>query len=104
VEVIKAAWSEDMAKNFHLSPFKRIHIDPKTKVETRVYDEVYTSDAWIEAHDDLQKQPNEPGCQLEKVIAGLMFWSNSTHLTSFGTAKVWPLYLYFANLSKYTRA
>ena len=104
VEVIKAAWSESTAKRFHLSPFKRIHIDPKTKVETRVYDEVYTSDAWIEAHDNLQKQPNEPGCRLEKVIAGLMFWSDSTHLTSFSTAKVWPLYLYFANLSKYIRA
>jgi hypothetical protein len=59
---------------------------------------------WIEAHDNLQKQRNEPGCRLEKVIAGLMFWSDSTHLTSFGTAKVWPLYLYFANLSKYFRA
>jgi hypothetical protein len=104
VEVIKASWSENMAKRFHLSPFKRIHINPKTKAETRVYDEAYTSDVWIEAHDNLQKQPNEPGCQLEKVIAGLMFWSDSTHLTSFGTAKVWPLYLYFANLSKYIRA
>jgi hypothetical protein len=104
VEVIKAAWNEDMAKSFHLSPFKRIHIDPRTKVETRVYDEAYTSDAWIEAHDDLQKQPSEPGCRLEKVVAGLMFWSDSTHLTNFGTAKAWPLYLYFANLSKYIRA
>jgi hypothetical protein len=104
VEVIKAAWSEDMAKRFHLSPFKRMHVHPETKVETRVYDEAYTSDIWIEAHDDLQKQPNEPGCQLEKAIAGLMFWSDSTHLTNFGTAKVWPLYLYFANLSKYIRA
>jgi hypothetical protein len=104
VEVIKAAWSKDMAKHFHLSPFKRIHVNPKTKAETRVYDEAYTSDVWIEAHDDLQKKPNEPGCQLEKVIAGLMFWSDSTHLTSFGAAKVWPLYLYFANLSKYIRA
>lgn len=104
VEVIKAAWSESMAKRFHLSPFKRIHVDPQTKAETRVYDEAYTSDVWIEAHDNLQKQPNEPGCQLEKVIAGLMFWSDSTHLTSFGTTKVWPLYLYFANLSKYVRA
>ena len=30
-----------------------------------------------------------------------MFWSDSTHLANFGTAKVWPLYLYFGNLSKY---
>jgi hypothetical protein len=104
VEVIKAAWSEDMGKRFHLSPFKRMHVHPETKVETRVFDEAFTGDAWIEAHDDLQKQPNEPGCSLEKVIAGLMFWSDSTHVTNFGTASVWPLYLYFANLSKYIRA
>ena len=104
VEVIKVAWSEDMGKRFHLSPFKRIHVHPETKVETHIFDEAFTSDVWIEAHDDLQKQPNEPGCSLEKVIAGLMFWSDSTHITNFGTASVWPLYLYFANLSKYVRA
>ena len=104
VEVIKAAWGEDMSRKFHLSPFRRIHIHPETKVETRVFDEAYTSDVWIEAHNNLQKQPNELGCKLEKVISGLMFWSDSTHLANFGTAKVWPLYMYFANLSKYIRA
>ncbi|KAF8231554.1 hypothetical protein L208DRAFT_1469280 [Tricholoma matsutake] len=104
VEVIKEAWSEDSAKHFHLSPFKRIHVHPETKAETHVFDEVYTSDAWIKAHDDLQKQSNEPECNLEKVIAGLMFWSDSTHLVSFGNASVWPLYMYFANQSKYIRA
>jgi hypothetical protein len=104
VEVIKAACNEDMAKRFHLLPFKQLHINPSMKVETCIYDEAYTSDTWIEAHDDLQKQPNETGCQLEKVIAGLMFWSDSTHLTNFSTAKAWPLYLYFANLLKYIKA
>jgi hypothetical protein len=104
VEVIKAAWSEELAKKFHLYPFKRIHIHPETKAETRIYDEAFTSDVWIDAHDALQKQPREPGCNLERIIAGLMFWSDSTHLTSFGNAEVWPLYLYFGNLSKYIRA
>jgi hypothetical protein len=104
VEVIKAAWGEESATKFHPSPFKRIHIHPETKTETWVYDEAYTSDVWIDAHDALQKQLREPGCNLERVIAGLMFWSDSTHLTSFGNAKVWPLYLYFADLSKYIRA
>ena len=104
VEVIKVAWSEELAKKFHLTPFKRIHIHPDTKAETQIYNEAFTSDVWIEAHDVLQKQPREPGCNLERAIAGLMFWSDSTHLTSFGNAEVWPLYLYFANLSKYIRA
>lgn len=103
VEVIKATWGAVTSKSFHLTPFKRIHVDPNG-VETRIYDEVYTSEAFETAHDQLQKKKSEPGCTLEKVIAGLMFWSDSTHLTNFGTAKVWPLYMYFANLSKYTRA
>lgn len=103
VDVIKATFGAVTALPFHLTPFKRIHIDSEGK-ETRIYDEVYTSEAFEEAHDKLQKQPAEPGCKLEKVIAGLMFWSDSTHLTNFGTATVWPLYMYYANLSKYVRA
>ncbi|KAF8219268.1 hypothetical protein L208DRAFT_1341883, partial [Tricholoma matsutake] len=76
-------------------------VHPETKAETHVFDEVYTGDAWIKAHDNLQKQPNELECNLEKVIAGLMFWSDSMHLVSFGNASIWPLYMYFANQSKY---
>ncbi|KAG1811066.1 hypothetical protein DFJ58DRAFT_673802, partial [Suillus subalutaceus] len=41
---------------------------------------------------------------LEHVIAGLMFFSDTTHLANFGTAKAWPLYLYFGNLTKYARS
>ena len=32
-----------------------------------------------------------------------MLWSDSTHLTSFGNASLWPIYLYLGNQSKYTR-
>jgi hypothetical protein len=63
----------------------------------------YASYAWIDVHGTLQKQHNEPGCKLEKALLGLMFWSDSTHLATFGTAKAWPLYFYFGNLSKYFR-
>jgi hypothetical protein len=101
-KVMKSALADITSWRFHFSPFKRFWESP-SGVKVRCYDEAYTSDQWIEAHDNLQKQPNEPGCKLEKVILGLMFWSDSTHLTSFGTANVWPLYMYFANLSKYIR-
>jgi hypothetical protein len=33
-----------------------------------------------------------------------MFWSDSTHLANFGTASLWPLYLFFGNLSKWVRS
>ena len=99
--IMKAALTDDNARHFHLSPFRRYR--HTASGNERCFDEVYTSDAFLDAHDTLQKQRNEPGCTLEKVVLGLMFWSDSTHLTNFGTAKVWPLYLYFANLSKYIR-
>jgi len=38
---------------------------------------------------------------LPHFIVALMFWSDATHLTSFGDEKLWPLYLYFGNNSKY---
>jgi hypothetical protein len=103
VEVIKAAFAEVTALQFHLTPFKRFRT-LATGVAERIYDELYASDAWLAAHELLQKSPREPNCKLERVIAGLMWWSDSTHLANFGTAKAWPLYLYFANLSKYVRA
>ncbi|KAG2046631.1 hypothetical protein BDR06DRAFT_985499 [Suillus hirtellus] len=54
--------------------------------------------------DNIQKLPKEPTCLLERVIAGLMFFSDATHLANFGTAKAWLLYLYFGNLTKYVRS
>ncbi|KZP26571.1 hypothetical protein FIBSPDRAFT_781724, partial [Athelia psychrophila] len=101
--VMKAAVADASSRWFHYFPFRRFWDSPSGE-RVRVYDEAYTSDVWLKAHDDLQKQPNEPGCKLEKVILGLMFWSDSTHLTSFGSAKIWPVYMYFGNLSKYTRS
>jgi hypothetical protein len=101
--VLKAALVDVASKRFHFSPFKRFRILSFGR-EERCYDEVYTSDAFLKADDALQKQKNEPNCTLEKVVLGLMLWSDSTHLANFGNAKAWPIYLYFANLSKYIRA
>jgi hypothetical protein len=38
----------------------------------------------------------------EVAIGVILLWSDSTHLTSFGSASLWPIYLFFGNLSKYT--
>ncbi|KAG2054886.1 hypothetical protein BDR06DRAFT_982182 [Suillus hirtellus] len=104
VEVVHAAFSDAQAAAFHLFPFKHIWKDPLDHHEERVYDELYTSDAWLEAQDTLHKSPKETGCSLERVIAGFMLFSDATHLANFGTAKAWPLYVYFGNLMKYVRS
>ncbi|KAG2743859.1 hypothetical protein P692DRAFT_20878151 [Suillus brevipes Sb2] len=101
VAVIRSAFADIQAHAFHLFPFKCVWKDPLDNHEERIFDELYTSDSWLQAQDDLQRQAKEPGCSLERIIAGLMFFSDATHLANFGTAKAWPLYLYFGNLSKY---
>ncbi|KAG2751990.1 hypothetical protein P692DRAFT_20688057, partial [Suillus brevipes Sb2] len=104
VEVIRAAFADVQAGAFHLLPFQRLWKDSLDGHQERIYDELYTSDAWLNAQDSIQRIPKEPGCSLERVIAGLMFFSDATHLANFGTAKAWPLYLYFGNLTKYARS
>ena len=105
VDVIKTAYSDPVSTSFHYMPFKSFWKDPSTpeSVPQRVYDELYSSDAMIEAHMKLQQQLPEVGCTLERVIASLMLWSDSTHLVNFGTASLWPLYLFFGNQSKWVR-
>ncbi|KAG2054238.1 hypothetical protein BDR06DRAFT_982465 [Suillus hirtellus] len=71
---------------------------------SNIYNELYTSYAWLEAQDSVQRLPKEPGCLLECVIVGLMFFSDATHLANFRTVKAWPLYMYFGNLTKYARS
>lgn len=91
------------SSQFHYEPYELRWHPPHKEHDMRVYGELYTSDAFIEAHQQLQASPPEPGCGHPRVVAGLMLWSDSTHLTSFGHAKLWPLYLYFGNESKYRR-
>ncbi|KZP25454.1 hypothetical protein FIBSPDRAFT_733770, partial [Athelia psychrophila] len=63
----------------------------------RVHGELYSSQPFLRTHQQLQATPNEQNCKLPKAV----FWFDTTHLTSFGEAKLWPLYLYFGNKSKY---
>jgi hypothetical protein len=90
-------------KHFHYEPFQLFWKPVDTSTNVRVHGELYTSPAFLDAHRKVQALPPEPGCDLPKVVAALMFWSDATHLTSFGNAKLWPCYLFFGNESKYRR-
>jgi len=100
-DVVRAVFSEASSKTFHLTPFKWIWKSPITGHKQCVYDELYASNVWNEAHDEIMKQRRDSDCKLERVITGLMFWSDSTQLTQMGHVSAWPIYLFFGNLSKY---
>lgn len=103
----------------HISPYRCYHI-PVTREEVdklmgkdidkvelseavRVIDEVFTSDKMHEAHEKLLRTPREPGCDLERAVLPLMLASDATHPTTFGPAKVWPGYMSYGGISKYSR-
>jgi len=96
----KLTTSQDLAR-FHFDPYELLWKRTDDYEPVRVHGELYTSQAFINAHRQLQQSPGEPGCNLPQVIVALMLWSDSTQLTSFGDAKLWPLYLFFGNESKY---
>ena len=73
--------------------------------DVRVYTDIYDSDAMLEEDAAMRTQPQQPGdpADLEYAIGVIAVWSDSTHLTNFGTASLWPIYAYSGNQSKYIR-
>lgn len=109
VSIIQERIRNDAHDNshFHFTPFELLW-DPGDSNSTasapvRLQGELYTSPVFLDAHKDLQSTLPEPGCLLPRVVVSLMFWSDATHLTNFGNAKLWPLYMLFGNDSKYQR-
>src|ERR1700722_9072300 len=62
-------------RHLHYEPYKLFWQPRNTETPVRVYGELYTSPAFIQPHKDLQASPVEPGDDLPRVIAALMFWS-----------------------------
>lgn len=110
--IIREKLKNDAEKNchFHFEPFESLWkpdlnspANSPDDTTVRLYGELYTSPAFLDAHQKLQDMTGEPNCNLPRVVVGLMFWSDATQLTTFGHAKLWPLYMVFGNDSKYQR-
>ncbi|KAI0362804.1 hypothetical protein OH77DRAFT_89642 [Trametes cingulata] len=107
-EVIASVFSSELSAGFHYTPYQMLwqppaHPDGGLPPLEKVYGEVYTSRAFLDAHAELQRSPPEPGCDLPRVVVACMPWSDSTHLAEYGNASLWPIYLLFGNQSKYAR-
>ena len=104
VEVIKEKLSNPVHDDhFHYDPYELKWQPNQNSQPIRVHGEMYTSQAFLDAHNALQSSPPEPNCTLPRHIIALMFSSDSTNLTSFGDTTLWPIYLFFGNESKYRR-
>jgi hypothetical protein len=106
--VIREAFESPLAHLYHYSPFKLFHKSHRSGKEEHIYGEIFTSDAFLEETERVQRHglvpPEDSTCKREKVVAAMMMSSDATMLTDFGTTKGWPIYFMLGNLSKYIRA
>jgi hypothetical protein len=84
------------------TPFSEWWCPPGSVTPIRIYGEAYSSDVAIQLHEEIRGLPPPvDGPPVKNVIALLILGSDSTHLASFGTASLWPIYIFFGNMSKY---
>ena len=103
VSIIREALSDPIrCRLFRFKPYSLRWKRSCTVDDIGVYGELFSSQAFITAHRDLQDaRLDSTSCTLPRCIVALMFWSDTTQLTAFRDAKLWPLYVYFGNESKY---
>nr|VWO96361.1 M protein type 1 [Ganoderma boninense] len=107
LDIIKVAFQDAASATWTLVPYRLFWKPPGSltnDLPERVYSEIYNSEAMNAEYKTLVDRPRAAGDNLEVAIAAIMFWSDSTHLASFGNASLWPIYMFFGNQSKYTRA
>jgi len=88
---------------FHYEPYELRWRRPRNNCNITVHGELFTSKSFLDAHRELLESLPVPECTLPCRIVAFMFWSDATQLTSFGDAKLWPLYVFFGNQTKYRR-
>ncbi|THH16116.1 hypothetical protein EUX98_g9355 [Antrodiella citrinella] len=103
-EIKKTASSDPAASRFVWDPHQVEYTSQPGAPPESVYGELYNSQVFIQEDLRLQNSPSEDGCDLPRAIAACMFASDATLVTQWGQKKVWPVYMYFGNQSKYERA
>jgi len=105
VEVITAELEDpDVFDNIHTTPYEEWWYPRPGGDPVRIYSETYNSDAMLQADKEMRdnlRAADGMADGLETFIITALLYSDSTHLASFGTASLWPIYLYLGNVSKY---
>jgi hypothetical protein len=107
LDVISSVYQSDVVQSFIHVPFREFWKPSDEAPPECLYREIYSSQAMLDADEEICRLSleNDPeNSDLEAVSVPLLLYSDSTHLTSFGTAACWPVYLFFGSQSKYIRA
>jgi hypothetical protein len=85
LKVLKRAFTEPATEK--TTSFKEYWKPSEDEPEERIYSETFTGDVFNDEYEALRATLQEgPNAQLEPFFASIIFYSDATHLTSFGTA------------------
>ncbi|KAH9937829.1 uncharacterized protein BXZ73DRAFT_89249 [Epithele typhae] len=72
----------------------------------RIFTDIFNSDEMLKEAETLRTMARNPAdpADLEYAVLPLLIWSDATQLSNFGSASLWPIYVYLGNVSKYVRA
>jgi hypothetical protein len=105
--IVNELQDPDSFERIHLKPFEEWWKPSNSDDPVRVYSDVFTANAMLEADRELQdslKAATTAGPQLETFIVSALLYSDGTGLAAFSNATLWPMYLYIGNESKYVRS
>ncbi|KAI5115443.1 hypothetical protein M0805_006771 [Coniferiporia weirii] len=102
VGVIRSVFSSKAASaGMVYEPYEMRYKPPSGGNEQGVYSKLFWSKEFRQVHEEVQALPREEGDNLPWSVMALQLWSDGMAATSFGTVKIWPVYLQFGNQSKY---
>jgi hypothetical protein len=85
---------------FYLKGFTQLWKPSADEPVEEVFGEAYSSAVFRDMEDEIQSS-KPPGETIENIVVPLMVYSDSTHLATFGTATLWPIYFFIGLTSKY---
>lgn len=102
MDVIYKALDDPGSPPLHYTPYKEYWKPTASSTQERIYSELYSSDSWLEAHEEVRAKHKDDA--IEACVLPIILYSDSTYLSSFGNASLWPIYMYLGSHSKYMRS
>ncbi|KAL5482917.1 hypothetical protein ACEPAI_9512 [Sanghuangporus weigelae] len=99
LETVYKALDDPEASAFHYTPYQELWKPDYLSEAERIYGELYSSDIWLESHEEIQRLPRIN--EVDNFVLPILLYSDSTHLTNFGSASLWPFYMFLGGHSKY---
>ncbi|KAI0690296.1 hypothetical protein C8T65DRAFT_745889 [Cerioporus squamosus] len=81
------------------------HTPPPSPEHIQIVTDTFNSKEMLEAQEEIRSMPRDPqdADNIEYCVVPLLLYSDSTCLANFGSASLWPIYLYIGNISEYLR-